>query len=212
MSGDYEQVKLRVWQFEGAYLTMRPLASSWEQRKLGELFTESNERSSSEEILSVSVANGIYPASESDRDTNPGASIANYKVVHVGDIVYNSMRMWQGAVDSSKYDGIVSPAYVVARPAVELDSICFGYLLKRTDMLYKYLCDSQGNSKDTQTLRYDRFAEIVAKVPPNIDEQRAIADCLKGLDILITLHQREPPHMIKEGKNANQYQRRIPFL
>ena len=163
----------------------------WEQRKLGELFTESNERSSSEEILSVSVANGIYPASESDRDTNPGASIANYKVVHVGDIVYNSMRMWQGAVDSSKYDGIVSPAYVVARPAVELDSICFGYLLKRTDMLYKYLCDSQGNSKDTQTLRYDRFAEIVAKVPPTIDEQRAIADCLKGLDILITLHQRK---------------------
>ena len=161
----------------------------WEQRKLGELFTESNERSSSEEILSVSVANGIYPASESGRDTNPGASIANYKVVRVGDIVYNSMRMWQGAVDSSKYNGIVSPAYVVARPAVELDSICFGYLLKRTDMLYKYLCDSQGNSKDTQTLRYDRFAEIVAKVPPTIDEQRAIADCLKGLDILITLHQ-----------------------
>ena len=171
---------------------MRPLASSWEQRKLGELFTESNERSSSEEILSVSVANGIYPASESGRDTNPGASIANYKVVRVGDIVYNSMRMWQGAVDSSKYNGIVSPAYVVARPAVELDSICFSYLLKRTDMLYKYLCDSQGNSKDTQTLRYDRFAEIVAKVPPTIDEQRAIADCLKCLDILITLHQREP--------------------
>ena len=182
-------------------MTMRPLASSWEQRKLGELFTESNERSSSEEILSVSVANGIYPASESGRDTNPSASIANYKVVRVGDIVYNSMRMWQGAVDSSKYNGIVSPAYVVARPAVELDSICFGYLLKRTDMLYKYLCDSQGNSKDTQTLRYDRFAEIVAKVPPTIDEQRAIADCLKGLDILITLHQRKL-NLLKNTKKS----------
>ena len=173
----------------------------WEQRKLGELFTESNERSSSEEILSVSVANGIYPASESGRDTNPGASIANYKVVRVGDIVYNSMRMWQGAVDSSKYNGIVSPAYVVARPAVELDSICFSYLLKRTDMLYKYLCDSQGNSKDTQTLRYNRFAEIVAKVPPTIDEQRAIADCLKCLDILITLHQREL-NLLKNTKKS----------
>ena len=82
------------------------------------------------EILSVSVANGIYPASESDRDTNPGASLANYKVVRRGDIVYNSMRMWQGAVGASAYDGIVSPAYVVARPAAELDSLCFGYLLK----------------------------------------------------------------------------------
>ena len=69
---------------------------AWEQRKLGELFEESDERASDREILSVSVANGIYPASESDRETNPGASLANYKIVHFGDVVYNSMRMWQG--------------------------------------------------------------------------------------------------------------------
>lgn len=163
----------------------------WEQRKLGELFVESDERSSTEEILSVSVANGIYPASESERDTNPGASIANYKIVRVGDIVYNSMRMWQGAVGSSRYNGIVSPAYVVAKPVVELDSTCFGYLLKRPELLYKYLCNSQGNSKDTQTLRYERFAEITAEVPSTIEEQRAISDCLEGLDDLITLHQRK---------------------
>lgn len=158
---------------------------------MGELFAESDERSSTEEILSVSVANGIYPASESDRDTNPGASIANYKIVRVGDIVYNSMRMWQGAVGSSRYNGIVSPAYVVARPVFELDSTCFGYLLKTPEMLYKYLCNSQGNSKDTQTLRYERFAEITAEVPSTIEEQRAISDCLNGLDSLITLHQRK---------------------
>ena len=157
---------------------------------MGELFVESDERSSTEEILSVSVANGIYPASESERDTNPGASIANYKIVRVGDIVYNSMRMWQGAVGSSRYNGIVSPAYVVAKPIVELDSTCFGYLLKRPELLYKYLCNSQGNSKDTQTLRYERFAEITAEVPSTIEEQRAISDCLEGLDNLITLHQR----------------------
>ena len=163
----------------------------WEQRKLGELFVESDERSSTEEILSVSVANGIYPASESERDTNPGASIANYKIVRIGDIVYNSMRMWQGAVGSSRYNGIVSPAYVVAKPVVELDSTCFGYLLKRPELLYKYLCNSQGNSKDTQTLRYERFSEITAEVPSTIEEQRAISDCLEGLDDLITLHQRK---------------------
>ena len=143
------------------------------------------------EILSVSVAKGIYPASESDRDTNPGASLANYKVVHKGDIVYNSMRMWQGAVGSSDYDGIVSPAYVVARPIIELDSTCFGYLLKRPEMLYKYLCDSQGNSKDTQTLKYDRFADIEVTMPANLEEQRAISSCLESVDALITLHQRK---------------------
>ena len=163
----------------------------WEQRKLERLFFESNERSSSMEILSVSVANGIYPASESDRDTNPGASLANYKVVHKGDIVYNSMRMWQGAVGSSDYDGIVSPAYVVARPAIELDTTCFGYLLKRPEMLYKYLCDSQGNSKDTQTLKFNRFADIEVTMPANLEEQRVISACLGRVDTLITLHQRK---------------------
>ena len=212
MSSDFEQAKSRVCLSEGAHVTMRPLVSSWEQRKLGELFNESDARSAKEEILSVSVSNGIYPASESDRDTNPGASIANYKVVRKGDIVYNSMRMWQGAVGSSRYNGIVSPAYVVARPCVELDSACFGYLLKQPAMLYKYLCDSQGNSKDTQTLRYERFAEIEATVPPSVEEQRIISACLGSIDSLITLHQREPPHTMKEGKNANPYQWRIAFL
>lgn len=143
------------------------------------------------EILSVSVAKGIYPASESDRDTNPGASLVNYKVVHKGDIVYNSMRMWQGAVGSSDYDGIVSPAYVVARPAIELDTTCFGYLLKRPEMLYKYLCDSQGNSKDTQTLKFNRFADIEVTMPANLEEQRVISACLGRVDALITLHQRK---------------------
>ena len=143
------------------------------------------------EILSVSVAKGIYPASESNRDTNPGASLANYKVVHKGDVVYNSMRMWQGAVGSSDYDGIVRPAYVVARPVIELDSTCFGYLLKRPEMLYKYLCDSQGNSKDTQTLKYNRFADIEVTMPVNLEEQRVISACLGRVDTLITLHQRK---------------------
>ena len=174
----------RKCQYRGLYRYL-----SWEQRKLEGLFFESNERSSSMEILSVSVAKGIYPASESDRDTNPGASLTNYKVVHKGDVVYNSMRMWQGAVGSSDYDGIVSPAYVVARPAIELDSTCFGYLLKRPEMLYKYLCDSQGNSKDTQTLKYNRFADIEVTMPANLEEQRVISACLGRVDALITLHQ-----------------------
>ena len=163
----------------------------WEQRKLGEIFEESNERSSEMDILSVSVSNGIYPASESDRDVNPGASLENYKIVHKGDIVYNSMRMWQGAVGESVYDGIVSPAYVVVRAKQEVDSRYFGYLLKRPEMLYKYLCYSQGNSKDTQTLRYERFAEIEARISIEVIEQQMISRCIGKIDSLLSLHQRK---------------------
>ncbi len=162
----------------------------WEQRKLGELFEESDERASDREILSVSVANGIYPASESDRETNPGASLANYKIVHFGDVVYNSMRMWQGAVDASRYDGIVSPAYVVARPNSEVYARFFARLLRQPMLLKQYQQVSQGNSKDTQVLKFDDFASIGISMPASENEQRRIGGFFDRLDSLITLHQR----------------------
>ena len=165
-------------------------ANVWEQRKLGELFSESDERSSDMEILSVSVSKGVYPASESDRDTNPGASISKYKIVNRGDVVYNSMRLWQGAIDASLYDGIVSPAYVVAKPQEGTVSRFFSQLLRRTGMLFKYRRFSQGNSKDTLTLKYDDFAKIIVAVPSAIAEQEEIATYFDQLDNLITLRQR----------------------
>ena len=164
---------------------------AWEQRKLGELFEESDERASDREILSVSVANGIYPASESDRETNPGASLANYKIVHFGDVVYNSMRMWQGAVDASRYDGIVSPAYVVARPNSEVYARFFARLLRQPMLLKQYQQVSQGNSKDTQVLKFDDFASIGISMPASENEQRRIGGFFDRLDSLITLHQRK---------------------
>ena len=167
----------------------------WEQRKLGELFSESDERSSDMEILSVSVSKGVYPASESDRDTNPGASISKYKIVNRGDVVYNSMRLWQGAIDASLYDGIVSPAYLVAKPQEGTVSRFFSQLLRRTGMLFKYRRFSQGNSKDTLTLKYDDFAKIIVAVPSAIAEQEEIATYFDQLDNLITLRQRELDHV-----------------
>jgi type I restriction enzyme S subunit len=169
---------------------------AWEQRKLGELFAESDERSSELEILSVSVANGIYPASQSDRDTNPGASLVNYKVVRPGDVVYNSMRMWQGAVDSSLYEGIVSPAYVVARPTKEVIPRFFARLLRKPELLAQYQRASQGNSKDTQVLKFEEFADIIVQVPHTGDEQLIISEIFDKLDNLITLHQRKPVHFV----------------
>ena len=173
----------------------------WEQRKLGEMFAESAERSSELEILSVSVSRGIYPASESERDSDPGASIANYKVVHVGDVVYNSMRMWQGAVDASLYNGIVSPAYVVARPSVVAFPRFFSRILKRPQILHRYRSMSQGNSKDTLTLKFDQFAQIAVETPVVFEEQKMIATLFDRLDSLITLHQRKYDKLVQLKKS-----------
>ena len=47
---------------------------------------------------------------------------------------------------------------------------------------------------------------------PGLSEQTALGAALSEIDTLIALHQREPTHMMKEGKNANRYQWRIAFL
>ena len=47
---------------------------------------------------------------------------------------------------------------------------------------------------------------------PNDAEIDKLGNFFTRLDSLITLHQREPPHTMKEGKNANRYQWRIAFL
>ena len=182
-------------------IRFKGFTEAWEQRKLGEIFFESTDRSDTLEILSVSVSNGIYPAIESDRVTNPGASITNYKVVYPNDVVFNSMRMWQGAVDVSRYKGIVSPAYVVARPLLKVDARLFSRLLKQPLMLTKYKQISQGNSKDTLTLKYDKFALISIIMPKSIKEQSLISRQFDMLDSLITLHQRKL-NTLKKIKSA----------
>ena len=101
------------------------------------------------------------------------------------------MRMWQGAVDASRYDGIVSPAYVVAKPNSEVYARFFARLLRQPMLLKQYQQVSQGNSKDTQVLKFDDFASIEISMPASENEQRQIGAFFDRLDSLITLHQRK---------------------
>ena len=68
-------------------------------------------------ILEVSIAFGVRLREFSDtkieqRSDDPGA----YKVACAGDIAFNKMRLWQGAVGTTPVTGLVSPDYVVAVP------------------------------------------------------------------------------------------------
>ncbi len=53
-----------------------------------------------------------------------------YKRAKKGDIAYNTMRMWQGAVGDVPVDGLVSPAYVVARPIKPINTRFYSYLFR----------------------------------------------------------------------------------
>ena len=164
---------------------------SWEQRKLGECFSERVESDPNGELISVTIGTGIKKFSELGRHDNSNDDKSKYKKVVVGDIAYNSMRMWQGASGYSPYNGIVSPAYTVITPFSGIDSKFFAYMFKREDMIHTFQIRSQGITSDNWNLKFPTLSEIPVMLPITVEEQTAIAGYLTILDTLITLHQRQ---------------------
>ena len=162
---------------------------SWEQRKLGECFSERVESDPKGELISVTIGSGIKKFSELGRHDNSNDDKSKYKKVVVGDIAYNSMRMWQGASGYSPYNGIVSPAYTVITPFSGIDSKFFAYMFKREDMIHTFQIRSQGITSDNWNLKFPTLSEIPVMLPITVEEQTAIAGYLTILDTLITLHQ-----------------------
>ena len=165
--------------------------NSWEQRKLGDCFSERSESMPEGELISVTINDGIKKFSELNRHDNSNEDKSKYKRVCVGDIAYNSMRMWQGASGYSPYEGIVSPAYTVLAPNSDIDSKCISYLFKRPDMIHTFRINSQGITSDNWNLKYPVLSEIKIMIARDITEQQEIALYFRNLDTLITLHQRE---------------------
>ena len=92
----------------------------WQVLPNRSLFNEINECNySDEQMLSVTIKKGVIRQSalleETSKKDSSNLDKSNYKLVLPGDIAYNKMRAWQGAIGVSPYRGIISPAYIVVR-------------------------------------------------------------------------------------------------
>lgn len=169
--------KVRFKGFEG----------EWSTNNLGSIFAERIESNENGEMLSVTMNNGIIRSSDNGRFDNSNSDKSKYKVVKIGDIAYNSMRMWQGASGVSQYEGIVSPAYTVVTPSVDVDTDFFGYLFKTDDVIRLFKLNSQGLTSDNWNLKYPAFSRICVSYPESKEEQQAIASFFRSLDCKIAL-------------------------
>jgi type I restriction enzyme S subunit len=106
----------------------------WELRRNGRLFAQRNETGYPDlPILEVSLRTGVRVRNfDAPSRKQVMADRAKYKRAADGDIAYNMMRLWQGAVGVVPTEGLISPAYVVARPLPGTISRYFAYLY-RTD-------------------------------------------------------------------------------
>ena len=143
------------------------------------------------ELISVTINDGIKKFSELGRHDNSNDDKSKYKKVCVGDIAYNSMRMWQGASGCSPYEGIVSPAYTVLTPNSGINSKCMAYQFKLPATIHTFKINSQGITSDNWNLKFPALSEIEIYVSPYEQEQAKIAAYFANLDHLITLHQRK---------------------
>lgn len=161
---------------------------AWKTDCLGKLFFERKETNCENiEMLAITGTQGIIPRKELDLKDNSSEDKSKYLRVCVGDIGYNTMRMWQGVSAFSNYEGIVSPAYTILKPSSSINAKYFAYLFKMSEIVFLFYRFSQGLVDDTRNLKYENFKKIKVCYPPDMKEQTAIAEVLSAADREIDL-------------------------
>ncbi|MEY9560535.1 restriction endonuclease subunit S [Sinorhizobium fredii] len=105
------------------------IPAHWKVKRGKFLFREINERSQSgaEELLSVSHTTGVTSRSEKNINMFMAEDYTGAKLCQAGDVVFNTMWAWMGALGVSDLGGIVSPSYGIYRP-LETNSFNNRYL------------------------------------------------------------------------------------
>jgi len=169
--------------------------------RIGDVYAERSERGAENmELLSVTMTEGVKMRSDIEGKDNSSEDKSNYKIVYIGDMVYNSMRMWQGASGISQYDGIVSPAYTILKPRIPISNGFFAALFKTERLINEFRKNSQGMTSDTWNLKYPQIETIKIHIP-SITEQEQIAAFLELLDAKIA-KQRDLVESFKKYKRG----------
>jgi len=176
------------------------MPAHWELRRNGRLFAQRNETGFPDlPILEVSLRTGVRVRDFENSDRKQVLTDREkYKRAAAGDIAYNMMRMWQGAVGVAPTDGCVSPAYVVARPLPGTEPRYFAHLFRTAVYMGEVDRSSRGIVKDRNRLYWEDFKQIPSCYPP-LREQVAIADAIEEASESI-------------NGTANQLRRQIALL
>lgn len=169
--------------------------ANWIETTLGKIYTERNEPGNdSLPLLMVSIHSGVSDGEVAEEDLPKKVKRiedkSQYKHAMPGDLVFNMMRAWQGAIGSVRTEGMVSPAYIVAKPNDMVDPIFMDYYMKMPRMISMIHRQSYGVTDFRLRLYWDSFSPIPCVLPP-IEEQRRIAEILTEQETLVKLQMME---------------------
>lgn len=127
-------------------------------------------------ILEVSLRTGVRVRDmENLKRKQVMSQKEKYKRAGKGDIAYNMMRMWQGALGPAPVDGLVSPAYVVVKPFEEANSTYYSYLFRTDAYMREVNKFSRGIVADRNRLYWDEFKQMPSLVPPRPEQDQIVA-------------------------------------
>lgn len=154
------------------------LPKTWAVKPLLSVTKERSVKSSSGELLSVYLDQGVIRASEGNLGTHaPSETMENYQVIEPGDFILNNQQAWRGSVGVSFEHGIISPAYIVLRLSDELDWRYSNYLLRARPMVDQFMLASQGVGTIQRQIHAPSFKNVLTIIPP-IETQKKIASFL----------------------------------
>ena len=173
----------------------------WVENVLGDIYTERKEPGKEGlPLLMVSIHSGVSDGEVGEKDLPKRfkriEDESQYKRAVVGDLVFNMMRAWQGAIGSVRTEGMVSPAYVVAKPNDMVDPLFMDYYMKTNRMVHAIHRQSYGVTDFRLRLYWESFAPIPCVLPP-AREQKKIAEILTTQDKVIELEQQKIEEIIK---------------
>jgi type I restriction enzyme S subunit len=153
------------------------IPNGWQVLRNGRLFSHRVETGFPDlPILEVSLRTGVRVRDmENLKRKQVMSQKEKYKRAAKGDIAYNMMRMWQGAVGPAPVDGLVSPAYVVVKPYDEVNSHYYSYLFRTAAYMQEVNKYSRGIVADRNRLYWESFKQMPSLVPPRPEQDQIVA-------------------------------------
>ena len=182
--------------------------ANWKRYTFGDIYTERKEPGDEKlPLLMVSIHSGVsdgeVDAAELPKQVKRIEDKSQYKKAVSGDLVFNMMRAWQGAIGTVRTTGMVSPAYIAAEPNDKVYPLFMDYYSRTPQMINQIDRQSYGVTDFRKRLYWDSFAPIGCILPP-IEEQQKIAAILTTQDKVIELKEKRLAEKQRQKKYLMQ--------
>lgn len=176
----------------------------WTVCNMGDIYSERKESGNPTlPILTVSIHSGVSDGeldeAELGKKVKRIEDKTKYLTARKGDLVFNMMRAWQGAVGVVRTDGLVSPAYIVANPNEKLYPAFMNEYMMLPSTINRLHKKSYGVTDFRLRLYWDSFVKVECCIP-TLAEQDLIAEILTVQDRVIELCEKKVEQLKKLKK------------